>query len=158
MHQKKLQLNRLKDAEVKELKGDFRRKRKLSETGDDDNKRGPKLLKTAFNGAENVQELQDKVWTFLPVQDDDTEIIQNSYPMTFTCLICLICIGNEQLSYAKRMRPFKRKYTFQKHLNTHLQQGVFDTELECKHPYCSEQVLGITHFKNHAARVHQVVY
>ena len=121
MHQKKLQLNRLKDAEVKELKGDFRRKRKLSETGDDDNKRGPKLLKTAFNGAENVQEPQDKAWTFLPVQDDDTEIIQNSYPMTFTRLICLICIGNEQLSYAERMHPFKRKYTLQKHLNTHLQ-------------------------------------
>jgi hypothetical protein len=115
-HQKKLQLNRFEDGEIKELK----RKRKLSETGDDDVRKSPRLLKAAFDDTENVQEPRGKAPAFSPVQDNDVRIIQNLYPMEFVYPVCLICIGDEQLSYAERMRPFRRKYTLQKHLNTHL--------------------------------------
>ncbi|KAI9861117.1 MAG: hypothetical protein M1813_005546 [Trichoglossum hirsutum] len=157
-HYQKLQLNRFKDDEAKKLKGVLGRKQKLSETGDGDARKSSRLLKVAFDDAENIQQPQDKPCTILPVQYDNVGIIQNPYSMVFTYLICLICIGNEQLSYAERMHLFKRKYTLQKHLNVHIQQGVFDMEFECKHAYCSERVLGITLFKNHAARVHQVFY
>jgi len=158
LHHQKLQLNRFKGGEAEKLKGAPGRKRKLSETGDGDARKSPRLLKVAFDDAENVHQPQDKTRTILPVQDDSVGIIQNLYPMVFTYPVCLICIGNEQLSYAERMRPFKRKYTLQKHLNAYIQQGVFDMEFECKHAYCSERVFGITLFKNHAARVHQVFY
>ncbi|KAI9856251.1 MAG: hypothetical protein M1813_009170 [Trichoglossum hirsutum] len=149
---------RVDGSETKELKGAFKKKWKLSETGDDDGRKKPRLLKAVFNDTKNVQEPQDKGRTFLLIQDDDVEVVQNPYPMVFTYPVCLICIGNEQLSYTERICPFKWKYTLQKHLNTHVQQRVFDTEFECKHAYCSERVLGIRRFKNHAARVHRVFY
>ncbi|KAI9763522.1 MAG: hypothetical protein M1839_006442 [Geoglossum umbratile] len=121
-HHQKLQLSRFNGGEDEKLKGAPRRKRKLSETGNDNARKSPRLLKAAFDGvAENVQQLQDKTRTILPVQDDNVRITQNLYPMVFTYPVCLICIGNEQLSYAERMRPFKRKYTLQKHLNAHIQ-------------------------------------
>ena len=130
----------------------------MSEPGNDRARKTLRLLKTAFDNVKNVQEPQDKTRTFFPVQDDDVKITQNPYPMVFTYPVCLICIGNEQLSYTERMRPFKRKYTLQKHLNTHIQQGLFSKPFECKHVYCSELLQGIMHFKNHVARVHQVFH
>ncbi|KAI9765129.1 MAG: hypothetical protein M1840_007836 [Geoglossum simile] len=127
------QLREVDNDEAKGLKGALRRKRKLSETDDEGVGKSPRLLKAAFDDAENVQ-------------DDDVRIIQNLYPMGFACPVCLICIGNEQLPYAERMRPFRRKYTLQRHLNTHLQQGVFDGGFEYKHVYYSERLQGIMQF------------
>jgi hypothetical protein len=152
--QKELSLSRFEDGEAEE--GALGGKRKLSETGDNDIRKKSRFLKAAFD-AENVQEPKDNAQTSL-VQDDSVEIIHNPYPMEFTDMVCLICIGNEQSSYAERMRKYKRKYTLQKHLNTHIEQGVFSKAFECKHAYCSEQIQGITNFKNHAAFVHKVFH
>ncbi|KAI9784184.1 MAG: hypothetical protein M1839_002690 [Geoglossum umbratile] len=81
--QKKLQLNRFEDGEIKGLEGTLQRKPKLGETGDDDVRKSPRLLKAAFDDAENVQEPQDKPRTFPPIRDNDVRVIQNPYPMEF---------------------------------------------------------------------------
>jgi hypothetical protein len=116
-----LSLSRFEDSEAD--KGALGGKRKLRETGDNNIRKKSRFLKAAFD-AENVQKSKVNAQTFL-VQDDTIEIIHNPYLIVFTDMICLIYIGNEQSSYAERMRKYKQKYTLQKHLNTHIEQGVF---------------------------------
>jgi hypothetical protein len=102
------------------------------------------------------QETPDETRSAVPIKEEGVKIIQLPYPMTFTDLVCLICIGDNRLSTLGQTRPFAKKDTLQKHLNNHVAEGVFRQGFHCKHPCCSKWIEGLEHFKNHAALVHGV--
>ncbi|KFY65136.1 hypothetical protein V496_02779 [Pseudogymnoascus sp. VKM F-4515 (FW-2607)] len=71
---------------------------------------------------------------------------------------CIFCIGNEQYSYEKRTRTFKRTSHLWDHVeNVHLQH--LDAVTACGHHVCKAQGLvlnNVTEFKIHVKEVHGV--
>jgi hypothetical protein len=80
------------------------------------------------------------------------------YPIVLPYPVCLICIGNGEFSYERRMRHIPRKDVLQKHVNNHLRQPELQSEFPCRHPSCSETLVDMMHFKRHALDVHGVTY
>ena len=78
------------------------------------------------------------------------------YPMELPHPVCLICIGNDEFSYEKRMRHIPRKDVLKKHVETHFRLPEYQTEFQCRHPECSIKLGGMMHFKRHAFDVHGV--
>jgi hypothetical protein len=70
--------------------------------------------------------------------------------------ICLICIGNEEFSYERRMRCIPRKDVLKKHVETHFRLAELQSEFQCRHPSCSDMLVGMMHFKGLALDVHGV--
>jgi hypothetical protein len=64
---------------------------------------------------------------------EDVELIDKAYPMRFERPICLICIGDEQKSREKHLRPFARKDVLKRHLNLHVKHGVFKDGFPTQH-------------------------
>ncbi|KAJ9634908.1 hypothetical protein H2199_008772 [Coniosporium tulheliwenetii] len=105
-------------------------KRGLSDSGNAGAQKRQRSLKEEFNNTSGVREPQDKTRIITPIKDEDVEIIQTPYPMVFTDPVCLICIGDEQLSKDRQTRPFARKSTLQRHIRIHVQEGRFEREFE----------------------------
>ncbi|KAF2194702.1 hypothetical protein K469DRAFT_547808 [Zopfia rhizophila CBS 207.26] len=91
-------------------------------------------------------------------ETDEVEAVQclHPYPMVLPHPVCLICIGNDEFSYEKRMRPKPRKDVLKKHVETHFQLPEYQKEFECRHPKCSAQLENMVHFKRHAYEIHGV--
>jgi hypothetical protein len=70
--------------------------------------------------------------------------------------ICLICIGNEEFSYERRMRHIPRKDVLKKHVETHFRHSQLQSRFLCRHPSCSDMLVDMMHFKRHALDVHGV--
>lgn len=78
------------------------------------------------------------------------------YPMILPHPVCLICIGNDEFTYEKWMRPIPQKDVFKKHVATHFRLPEYQREFECRHPKCSTKLEGTMHFKRYAYGVHGV--
>jgi hypothetical protein len=78
------------------------------------------------------------------------------FPIVAPYPICLICIGNEEFSYERRMRCIRRKDVLKKHVETHFRLLEFRSAFPCRHPGCSNILADMTHFKRHALNVHGV--
>lgn len=70
--------------------------------------------------------------------------------------VCLLCIGNKEFSYERRMRHIPRKDVLQKHIKAHFKDSQYQGEFACRHPSCSKKLDGIGHFMRHALDVHGV--
>lgn len=149
---------RLEDGHPGKAKGAFGTKRISTDSGDDGARKRQRSINKGSNENLDIQEDQAKTQVITAVTGENDDSIQSPYPTVFADQVCLVCIGNDQLSKAERLRSFARKCTVQKHLKIHIKQGLFDQEFECRHPNCSEKLEGLNHFMNHAARVHRVFY
>ncbi|EER43199.1 FluG protein [Histoplasma capsulatum H143] len=70
---------------------------------------------------------------------------------------CLFCLGNEQKASNSRPYSFSRPDKLRRHVyDCHLRYLAPDACFPCPHPTCSENLWGITHFKDHAALIHKV--
>lgn len=78
------------------------------------------------------------------------------YPTVLPHPVCLICIGNEEFSYERRMRCIPRKDVLKKHVETHFRIAELQSEFPCRHPNCSDMLVDMMHFKRHALDVHGV--
>lgn len=78
------------------------------------------------------------------------------FPTVLPHPICLICIGNEEFSYERRMRCIPRKDVLKKHVETHFRLPELQSGFPCRHPNCSEMLVDMMHFKRHALDVHSV--
>ena len=92
------------------------------------------------------------------VRNDKDDVNKNRASKRRDRQVCLICLGDEGLPYARRNKNYERKDTLRKHLNTHLRHRNVDQPLECPHPLCTVWLENVMHFKNHAARVHKIYY
>jgi hypothetical protein len=80
------------------------------------------------------------------------------YPTVLPHPVCLICIGNVEYTYDRRMRHIPRKDVLKKHMETHFRLLELQSEFPCRHPNCSAMLVSIEHFKRHASDVHRVSY
>jgi hypothetical protein len=89
---------------------------------------------------------------------DDNELVEcpHLYPTVLPHPVCLICIGNDEFMYERRMRPIPRKDVLKKHVESHFRLPEFQSGFQCRHPRCSELLVDIKHFKRHAFDVHKV--
>ncbi|KAI1510323.1 DUF3435 domain containing protein [Pyrenophora tritici-repentis] len=78
------------------------------------------------------------------------------YPRVLPHPVCLICIGNEEFSYERRMRHVPRKDVLKKHVETHFRLPELQSGFQCRHPSCSVMLVDMMHFKRHALDVHGV--
>jgi len=95
----------------------------------------------------------------LPSQDSEKILetqSQQLYPIMPPHPVCLICIGNEEFSYERRMRHIPRKDVLKKHVETHFRLPELQSGLQCRHPNCSDMLVDMMHFKRHAFDVHGV--
>jgi hypothetical protein len=81
---------------------------------------------------------------------------QQLFPTVAPHPICLICIGNEEFSYDRRMRHIHRRDVLKKHVETHFRLAELQLRFQCRHPSCSHILEGMMHFKRHAFDVHRV--
>jgi hypothetical protein len=88
---------------------------------------------------------------------DDPILKDKEFPLICKKTQCIICIGNERLSYRERTRTFKRA--------SHMMDQVEKVHLKhepaifCHHPVCKSSGLvlsNLMHFKNHVAKVHGI--
>jgi hypothetical protein len=84
----------------------------------------------------------------------------DEFPVVCKKTQCIICIGNERLSYEQRTRTFKRVSNMWDHVeDVHLSKEPAKQRIICDHPVCKAQGLvldHVMHFKNHVARVHKI--
>ncbi|KAF1838361.1 hypothetical protein BDW02DRAFT_636434 [Decorospora gaudefroyi] len=80
------------------------------------------------------------------------------YPTMIPHPVCLICIGNKEFSYERRMRHIPRKDVLKKHVETHFRLPELQSEFLCRHPSCSDHLVDMMHFKRHALDVHGVAH
>ncbi|KAI4636731.1 hypothetical protein J4E93_011001 [Alternaria ventricosa] len=78
------------------------------------------------------------------------------YPTVLPYPVCLICIGNEEFSYERRMRHIPRKDVLKKHVETHFRLPELQSGFACRHPSCSDMLVDLMHFKRHALDTHGV--
>jgi hypothetical protein len=70
--------------------------------------------------------------------------------------VCLLWLGNEDLSYEWRMRHIPRKDVLEKHIMVHFKDPQYQGEFVCRHPSCLRKLNGMGHFMRHALDVHHV--
>ena len=84
----------------------------------------------------------------------------NEFPTICKKTQCIICIGNDRLSYKQRMRTFSRVSHMWDHVeNVHLSKVPSEQRIICFHPVCQAEGLvlhNVIRFKNHAAAVHKI--
>ena len=78
------------------------------------------------------------------------------YPTVLPYPVCLICIGNKEFSYERRMRHIPRKDVLKKHVETHFRLPELQSGFACRHPSCSNMLVDLMHFKRHALDIHGV--
>lgn len=95
-----------------------------------------------------------------PIQHITTVEIQSlpDFPIVLPHPACLICIGNEELSYERRLRHVPRKDVLKKHVKVHFKEPQYHSEFECRHPSCKEILHGTRHFMRHALDEHGVCH
>ncbi|OJD25540.1 hypothetical protein ACJ73_03093 [Blastomyces percursus] len=83
---------------------------------------------------------------------------RDAKPPTFCPAIqCLFCFGNEQRASNSRLYSYSSPDKLRRHVyNCHLRYLASDACFSCPHPACSEDLWGVTHFKDHAASIHNV--
>lgn len=84
----------------------------------------------------------------------------DEFPVICAKTQCIICIGNDRLSYEQRTRSFRRVAHMWDHVeNVHLRNEAVSGIFICHHPICKAKGLvlnNLIHFKNHVARAHGI--
>lgn len=84
----------------------------------------------------------------------------SKFPLVCEKTQCIVCIGNERLSYEQRMRKFRRVSHMIDHVeDLHLRHISVNERITCHHRLCRAEGLvlrNIMHFKNHVATVHKI--
>jgi hypothetical protein len=84
----------------------------------------------------------------------------DEFPVVCAKTQCIICIGNERLSYEQRTRTFRRVAHMWDHVeNVHLRNQAADGAFVCYHPICKAEGLvldNMIQFKSHVARTHGI--
>jgi Protein of unknown function (DUF3435) len=113
------------------------------------------------------QEFQARKPRFAPVpqvlikEEQDPDPFPQPYEFPLVCqkTQCIICIGNERLSYEERTRTFPRVSHMMDHVEKlHLRWQPAGRTI-CHHPVCKAEGLvlnSVMHFKNHVATVHGI--
>ncbi|KAF2024834.1 hypothetical protein EK21DRAFT_77812 [Setomelanomma holmii] len=96
--------------------------------------------------------------TIRPVEDVLEIRSGQLYPIVLPHPVCLICIGNAEFSYERRMRHVPRKDVLKKHVENHFRLPVYQSGFLCRHPSCSDLLVDMIHFKRHALDVHGVAH
>jgi hypothetical protein len=89
----------------------------------------------------------------LPTPDEEVVEI-HQYPKKLPHPVCLLCLGNKEFSYERRMRHIPRKDVLKKHIKSHFKDLEYQGEFECRHPACSVWLDGMEHFMRHALDEH----
>lgn len=95
----------------------------------------------------------------------EEEICHNErYPETFPIVVpgtvCLFCLGNVSLPASARTYAYARRSSLARHVQQH-HLRYQQSEFICPHPTCATEGVTLrdgTHFKNHAATVHNVLH
>jgi hypothetical protein len=82
--------------------------------------------------------------------DDVVELDQNSSPIKFDSLVCLICLANKE----QLLALLRKRFAVQKHIDKHAADGIFDDGFKCRDRHCSTWIYGIGHYMNHAGNIH----
>jgi hypothetical protein len=84
----------------------------------------------------------------------------DEFPVVCAKTQCIICIGNDRLSYEQRTRSFRRVAHMWDHVeNVHLRDLAVSGMFICHHPMCKAEGLvlkNLMHFKSHVARAHGI--
>lgn len=87
---------------------------------------------------------------------------EKNYHHTFPIILdqpaCLICIGNTQFIYERRLRHIARRDLLNKHLETHFRSKTYQKPSKCRHPRCCAILQDKQDFKRHALDVHRVTH
>ena len=114
------------------------------------------------------QEFQARKPRFAPASQvlikkelDSNPFLQpHDFPLVCQKTQCIVCIGNERLSYEERTRTFPRVSHMMDHVEKlHLRKQLAGQRTICHHPVCKAEGLvlnSVMHFKNHVARVHGI--
>jgi hypothetical protein len=81
------------------------------------------------------------------------------FPMICEKTQCIICIGDERLSYEDRTRRFSSPEKMKNHVDGHLKWHPAHERFFCHHPECVKNKLvlkNLEHFKLHVAKVHKI--
>ncbi len=86
---------------------------------------------------------------------------EEAYSIRCAARTCLFCLGNVALPRQYRQRNFSSGNRLAKHLeNQHYRllrrDPVSSDQIPCSHSVCSNILEGISHFQNHAAKVHGI--
>tara|TARA_R110002003_G_scaffold54_2_gene4683 strand:- start:271 stop:1296 length:1026 start_codon:yes stop_codon:yes gene_type:complete len=100
--------------------------------------------------------VKDEPNALRPVKDVLEVRSGHLYPTVLPHPVCLICIGNEEFSYERRMRHVPRKDVLKKHVEIHFRLPEFQSGFPCRHPNCSDMLVDMMHFKRHALNIHGV--
>ncbi|OJD23048.1 hypothetical protein ACJ73_05606, partial [Blastomyces percursus] len=91
------------------------------------------------------------------LKEEPSPIDGDMTPTVCPATQCLFCLGNEQRASNSRPYSFSRPDKLRRHVyNCHLRYLAPDACFPCPHPACSENLWGITHFKDHAALIHKM--
>ncbi|KAH8586626.1 hypothetical protein B0O99DRAFT_602324 [Bisporella sp. PMI_857] len=84
----------------------------------------------------------------------------DEFPIVCKKTQCILCIGNERLSYMQRTRTFKRVSHMWDYVeNIHLCKVPVEQQIICNYPVCKADGLvldNVTYFKNHVATVYKI--
>jgi hypothetical protein len=84
--------------------------------------------------------------------------VEKAEPIPIECLPtqCIFCLGNADLAYERRTKPFRRCDGLKKHFESvHLQYIPDGQAIDCPHPECNERLSHKQHLQNHAATIHK---
>jgi len=86
---------------------------------------------------------------------------EETYSIRCAVRICLFCLNNVTLSRQYRQRNFSSDNRLAKHLeNQHymlLRRDLVSVDqISCSHSVCSNILENISHFQNHAAKMHEI--
>lgn len=81
-----------------------------------------------------------------------------TFPIILDQPACLICIGNTQFTYERRLRHIPRRDVLNKHLEVHFRSKTYQQPFECRHPRCYAILQDEQHFKRHALDKHGVTH
>ncbi|EDN08847.1 hypothetical protein I7I51_00505 [Histoplasma capsulatum] len=113
---------------------------------------------TALCGLQGIPYKQgDPPRELVGLKEEASPIDGDMTPIVCPATQCLFCLGNEQRATNSRPYSFSRPDKLRRHVyDCHLRFLASDACFPCPHPACSENLWGITHFKDHAALIHKI--
>ena len=86
---------------------------------------------------------------------------EETYSIHYAVRICFFCLSNVTLLHQYRQRNFSSDNRLAKHLeNQHYMLLRHDLvsvdQISCSHSVCSNILESISHFQNHAAKMHEI--
>ncbi|KAF2845010.1 hypothetical protein T440DRAFT_502719 [Plenodomus tracheiphilus IPT5] len=107
-------------------------------------------------GAEGIERSSPDQDGEIARDERDAPHREDFYPVQLPHPVCLICIGNVDFAYDRRMQRIPRKDVLTKHVKKRFRLPELQSGFTCRHPSCSDKLFGEMHFMRHALDVHAV--